>query len=482
MRLRRKLAITFGALAFMALLIVGVTLWANARYREADEELERHYTRSLAVQRVRAATFRAFKELPDAVFLGDRDARAEFERLVAPARADFERWARLADTEQERTEVTRVRRAAASLAADARRVFRAVEGGRTEAARRLAEGTLEQDLAGFERLTDAAVAEDQRKRQVIRADVAGTRSTGQLVLLLSAFGAISAVLLLGAYLSADLFRPLGRLREGLDRVSRGDREVRLDEGRHDELGEVQRSFDAMVGALATRESLLELGADGDGTAGGDGAGPGRADVAVPSRVALHRLVQRLRARVAQLDGNGDGDAAARTAELDELLRAVGRMTELGFPLDLDLARVDVRALLHDVLDRFRDELVARAVGVELAFDPAIDTVLADRPKLREVLGELVRNALDALPERGGRLGLRARAVADEELVALEVADDGPGVGDLDELLGGGDDGDRPLVGLPSSRAIVEQHGGRLELASRPGAGTLARVLLPAGGA
>lgn len=478
MGLRRKLTVAFGALAFMALLIVGVTLWSTDRYEAADTELQRHYNRSLAVQRVRAATFRGTEELADAVFQREQDFRQDFERVTAPARRDLATWSRLADREEERRQVKAVRDAFGVILEQSDRVFDAVETGRVDDARRLYEGQLDQvQLDRFEQLTDRAIADDRRRRRTVREAVADTRRTGQLVLLIAAFATVSLVLLIAAYLASDIFRPIGRLRDGLERVTRGDRSVRLDDGRADELGRAQRAFDAMVDAVAHREAVTTaMGADA--TAPDEDANGGQSAV-LPSRLALHRLVAGLRTRVAGLDEHPEGrDAVIR--DLDELVRAVARMTEIGFPLDLELARIDVGPLLHEVADRYRDDLIRRGISLEIAPSPRLDAVLADRLKLREVLAEIVSNALAALPERGGAIGLRAQLSADGTQALIDVADNGDGVdAPVEALMDGRDDDDgRVAVGLPSSRAIIEAHGGRLLIDSRPDGGTLVRIELP----
>jgi two-component system sensor histidine kinase HydH len=128
---------------------------------------------------------------------------------------------------------------------------------------------------------------------------------------------------------------------------------------------------------------------------------------------------------------------------------------------------------------------ARAAGIvlEQAIPATLPEVRADRDRLKQVLLNLVLNALEAMPS-GGRLGLEA-AVSPSGLV-LTVADTGGGI--PPELL--------PRVfepyvttktrglglGLAIARRIVEAHGGRIEAESRAGQGTRFRVTLPRDGA
>jgi two-component system, OmpR family, sensor kinase len=309
------------------------------------------------------------------------------------------------------------------------------------------------------------------------------------VLAIASFGTVSLVLLLAAYLASDLFAPLREVRQALDDLAAGDLERRLDEERADELGAINRAFNHMAEAIQQREQVVQLAAVPAGVAE-EGAN-GSAWQYMPSRLMLHRLVSQLRSRVTQLgsDNELDGDGAVVTqhkqelvSQLDRLLQVVSRLTEFGFPLDLNLARTDIRALLYEVLLRFHDDFARRAISFELDISPAIGYAIVDRLKLREALGELVRNALAAIPESGGRLGLRTSIAADGTQLLIEVADNGTGAEQplinrafsMREIGGN----QRPGVGLKLTKAIVEQHGGHLDIDSRPGVGTYVQIKLP----
>jgi signal transduction histidine kinase len=204
-----------------------------------------------------------------------------------------------------------------------------------------------------------------------------------------------------------------------------------------------------------------------------------------------RLASAQPSRVTQLDHNNGVNGNAEDVnqqqrslvnQLDLLLQAVTRMTEFGFPLDLNLARTDIRALLYEVLLRFQAELIERAISIELESSPQVSYAVVDRLKLREALSELLRNAIAALPERGGRLGMRTNVTADGTELIIEVADDGRGIKQplieqaftsvktaQEQQIG---------VGLALTKAIIEQHGGEIAITSEPGQGTHVRIQLP----
>ncbi len=483
MNLRRKLAITFGALALLGLVITGVSVWATLQWESTSEQLQGHYTRSLQADRIRAATFRAVKEVPDAVTGGDQDARQEFEEAIEPVDEDFEVWADLADTEDEQQQVEETRAAYDGVMEDAGAIFDLVDDGRQEEAIELTEGPLEEgSFRVFEETTEEAVASDREKREVVRAQVEDVRQTAQLVLVIAAFGTVSLLLLLAAYLASDLFRPLREGERALGDVEKGELARRLDEERADELGAVSRAFNRMVEAISQREALGALSTAPSDSGDDDGSTAWRN---APSRLTLHRLASQLRSKIVQLGddsaNNGSSDDQHELiGQLDRLSQAVTRVTEFGFPLDLNVSRTDVRALLYRVFMRFQDEFAERAVSIELEIAPDVDHAVVDRMKLREAVGELLGNALAALPGHGGRLGLRSRLSEDGTELLIEVADEGEGAEQslIDEAFDPTDLDDQPRVGLALTKAVVEQHGGSLEVDSELGGGTYAQIRLP----
>ncbi|MDQ3652134.1 MAG: ATP-binding protein [Acidobacteriota bacterium] len=488
MNLRRKLLTAFGALAVLVLLTAGIMFWVISQWKTTNAQIEDHYQRSLLLQRVRAATFRAFKEVPDAVAGDDPDSRQEFDVYIRPALDDFQRWSELAVSEEEQAQVRDVRQAFDVLVDDATLTFDLVEAGRQREAFELMEGKVEDnDFAEFNRLTEEAVASDQRFRQVVRESNLRTRRTAQVVLSAAAFSAVSLVLLLAAYLASDLFAPLREVEASLKAASQGDFTKRLDEERDDEFGALNREYNRLVEQIARREQQMAAGANENHDEAHD-------ETNTTSRLTLHTLVAQLRGRILRFAGtqaaDGDGDSAdtaedkrALVAKIEELAQSVARVTEFGFPLDLNLARTDVRTLLYEVLLRFHDDLSTRGISFELNVAPEVEYATIDRLKLREAIGELVRKALAALPERGGSIGLRARinGEADAQLL-IEVADDGKGKDEslLDQTFDGGG-APRSMgkhIGLRFTEAIVEQHGGQLDFHSQQGEGTHVVIRLP----
>lgn len=165
-------------------------------------------------------------------------------------------------------------------------------------------------------------------------------------------------------------------------------------------------------------------------------------------------------------------------EIGRLERLLTEFLELARPRGIRHEQVDVGRLARDVLEFEAEALTMR--HVELATEIAEGCIaVGDQEKLRQVIINLVVNALDAMPE-SGRLSVAVRTAADD--VVLEIADTGPGIDPtiLPEIFapffttkeaGTG-------LGLSIVRKIVDQHRGSIRLDSAPGRGTRVRVTIP----
>lgn len=183
------------------------------------------------------------------------------------------------------------------------------------------------------------------------------------------------------------------------------------------------------------------------------------------------------------------DASQEAERMSVLLGEVQRM---GHILDeflnfsrpaegLATSAVPVARLAQEVAALHEGEATQRDVRLRTEIESAA-VLSADPRKLKQVLVNLVQNALEA-SARGAAVVLRVRDEGDE--VAFEVLDEGPGlaptivdrlfvVGATTKPTGSG-------LGLVIARGIAEQHGGRLTLAPRDDRpGCVARLVVPRG--
>ena len=139
---------------------------------------------------------------------------------------------------------------------------------------------------------------------------------------------------------------------------------------------------------------------------------------------------------------------------------------------LDLSPGDLNEQVERVLELYEAQAHENHVEIVKYLDPELPTVLLDEQSLQAALVNLVKNALEAMPE-GGQLVARTRITRSG--VALDLIDTGCGMDERTALqmfeafystkpLGSG-------LGLPTARKIIEAHGGRIGVQSELGRGT-----------
>ena len=123
----------------------------------------------------------------------------------------------------------------------------------------------------------------------------------------------------------------------------------------------------------------------------------------------------------------------------------------------------------------------QSVQMRLQLDPAIDLVLVDKVQIQQVLLNLLRNAIEAMQSSARRELVVSTISAVDDMVAVSVADTGPGIApDIASKLF------QPFVttkqqgmgiGLSICRTIIESHGGEITVDLNPGGGTIFRFTL-----
>jgi signal transduction histidine kinase len=155
-------------------------------------------------------------------------------------------------------------------------------------------------------------------------------------------------------------------------------------------------------------------------------------------------------------------------------------------LQLHRQMVDVAGVARETLEALAPLADERGVALRVDFPKELPPVEADPDRLRQIVQNLVENALRHTPSGGEvRLGLRA----DGEGVQLSVADTGVGIAadDLPHIFEHFYRADRSRarssggtgLGLAIVKSLAEAHGGRVTVASASGTGSTFTVILPA---
>ncbi|HQH70315.1 MAG TPA: ATP-binding protein, partial [Candidatus Hydrogenedentes bacterium] len=148
---------------------------------------------------------------------------------------------------------------------------------------------------------------------------------------------------------------------------------------------------------------------------------------------------------------------------------------------LTLKKANINDTVKGVLRSFEDELRARSIEVETAFDPSLPDVELDPVYFAQALHNVVQNSIDAMPG-GGKLNVSTRSGSDR--CEVMVHDSGPGIPEQDA----------PLIfmpffstkeqgmglGLTTANRIIKQHRGELRLLSSEEGGSTFALSVPSG--
>jgi len=177
----------------------------------------------------------------------------------------------------------------------------------------------------------------------------------------------------------------------------------------------------------------------------------------------------------------DSYASSTLMELQQEIHRLGSLLQdfrsLSRPRDLNLSRIDLARVAGEVLTNQALEFSELHVEVKKEFPAALPAVTADEDRVKQVLLNLCKNAVEAMPG-GGTLTVRGYVAG--ENICLEIADTGVGIPDdvdIFELFtttkpsGTG-------VGLALARQMISAHGGTISYVSAPNNGTTFFLLLP----
>ena len=291
--------------------------------------------------------------------------------------------------------------------------------------------------------------------------------------IIASLAAVLLAALAGWLVSAPIAAPLTDLTDVTSRMSQGDLTARADIRSRDEIGTLGRSFNEMATRVEeTVDTLRSFVAD-----------------------AAHELHTPLTALQANIElARDEKNGSTRTLYLARALEQSQRLESLVQSL-LDLSRIEAaesRFLftsvnLTQLLQEIGEQFASRAEQADRSFHMNIPTeavlVLGNENQLRQVLLNLLENALKFTPRTGSISAYLQRSETD---VQLTLADTGIGIPpeDLAHLFERFHRGRNASgyagngLGLAIVKAIVTKHRGNVTIESEPERGTQVRVCLP----
>ncbi|MDQ4065256.1 MAG: ATP-binding protein [Actinomycetota bacterium] len=277
-------------------------------------------------------------------------------------------------------------------------------------------------------------------------------------------------------LARGMTSPLREMVRATHAMARGDYSRRITASSKDEVGELARAFNQMAGQLAEVDRV-------------------RRDLVANVSHELRTPIAALQATLENaLDGITEADSKTLTAmlaQVQRLSRLVDQLLELSKlesgVIPLEIAEFPVKRLFDRVVEQSKFLATATHrdnVRIDVNVDPPDLVARADEERIRQVVANLVENAIRHSP-RGANVSLRATGTRDE--LHLEIVDQGPGIeeserekvferfyrSDASRSADGG-----AGLGLSIARWVVDLHGGRISAAPNDPTGSRFSVVLP----
>ena len=152
-------------------------------------------------------------------------------------------------------------------------------------------------------------------------------------------------------------------------------------------------------------------------------------------------------------------------------------------MELELVEVDIQETVQAVTEGINDRLINSNVELKVQLPEEVGKIVADRSRLRQILFNLVSNAVNFSTDRGKVEIICERS---ENQILFKISDNGSGIPKeflpkvFENFVSWGQGEKRRGVGLglPIVKRFVEMHGGQVSIESEEGSGTLVTVTLP----
>lgn len=289
---------------------------------------------------------------------------------------------------------------------------------------------------------------------------------------------------LGFFLAQRFLKPVSALADAVKKVTEGDLDVAIQPKSRDEVGQLARGFNKMTESLRKHiqqvlESQVHLARSEKLASVGQLAAGLAHEINNPINIISgfsELLLKKLPADHPQRSYVEEIDR-----EINRCQKLVQNLLRFSRQPELKSKPCDLNKITEEVLFLLKDKSVQQGINVEYIADKELPSVQGDQDELKQVVLNIALNACQAMPS-GGKLRVETKDAATNGHIAIRVSDTGPGIPDDDrnqifspffttKEQGTG-------LGLAVSYAIVERHGGKIEVDCPKEGGSVFTVLLP----
>ncbi len=328
-------------------------------------------------------------------------------------------------------------------------------------------------------ITELAEGLAESEREMIKGMLSEARRSLVISVLLFFAGSVGIALIV----SAVVIKPLKDLERSMQSIASGRFEMLQIDSKDKEIISLKEAFDRMIREIFSQRDIIrseKLSSLGTMLAG----------IAHEINNPLSNMSTSAEILSEEMES---GDLEFKRDLVEQIIHETDRARDivrsvLEFTRDREFRkeRAGLADLLTETMRFIRSDL---APHITMNIDiPAGLTVYVDKQKFQHALLNLLKNAMDAIPDEGreGKITITARGEADSE-VEIKISDTGTGIPEkiidriFDPFFTTKDVGKGTGLGLFVTHNIIEQHGGSISVSSRVGEGTVFTIKLPAQG-
>lgn len=297
-------------------------------------------------------------------------------------------------------------------------------------------------------------------------------------LLIGVFGAI--------LLTRRITGPLKKLVEATVKISKEDFSQKIDITSQDEIGNLAQSFNDMSRKLLLARERMEtasnklIQAEKLASIGRISAGIAHEirNALTSVKLNIQKLVQSDR-----LDETEKEHLSISQEGIGQMEKFVKELLDFTRVSELNLARFSLEQILDESIKTLADTLELKKVVLEKSYEEGLPQVLVDADKLKQVFLNILRNAFEAVEEKGKiNISLSLLKEQEESKIRVFIFDNGCGIPEENretvfepfyttKASGIG-------LGLPIARKIIEQHRGTIRVKENVAQGTSFEILIP----
>lgn len=464
-------------LIFVLLIVIaGITGATGIRFwHDASRESLRIHGLIQEIQQTRGDLYRQMKELFDAYFLDDAQARQEYDHYTRSVEHHFRTLRNTAVGQEEMNAILRLEQSYAEFLNDTQDILQRHSEMPSEQLRKALNTDLETGVfSRYEAISAHAERLLTQKQNELQSRLQEANRTA-IALLIIPIG-LAAILLLFSrfFLKRSIVRPISDILLATNEISAGRLDHQVPTQGAAELATLAESINSMASDLAQSQEALV-----------------RSEKQAAQGALVPMLAHNIRNPLASIRATAQVadtpmlDAETREAlndiigAVDRLERWTGAMLAYLHPLKPQPTPCTLSSLIQGALTPLHQKIKEKTLSVALAPASQEDRVVLDEHLLEQVLYNLLLNAVDASPQ-GGSIEISYRIAG--ERIEIAISDQGPGMpfepapgslspGPSTKRFGTG-------LGIPFAFKACEALGGSVSFLSRPDYGTRVVINLP----